>query len=131
MAISELFFLGGPTSLLELSVQALFKVVSNLIPPNTKQVEWCIECDSSENSDSINGIGSSCKCYRYYSNVTDVLSILPFELQENILEVAQKDLDNSSSAQILLGKWKKWFEYLKYIVNAYFNQWIKPQILKL
>ena len=121
MAISELFFLGGPASLLELSVQALFKVISNLIPPNTKQVERCIECESSEYSgcDFINGIRSSCKCYKYYRHVCDVLSILPFELQENILEVAQKDLDNSSSAQILLGMWKKMFEYLKFIV--YFN----------
>ena len=109
MAISELFFLGGPASLLELSVQALFKVISNLIPPNTKQVERCIECESSENSgcDFINGVRSNCKCYKYYRQVCDVLSILPFELQENILEVAQKDLDNSSSAQILLGNMRE------------------------
>ena len=113
MAISELFFLGGPASLLDLSVQALFKVISNLIPPNNKRVERCIECDSSENSgcDFINGIRSSCKCYKYYRQVYDVLSILPFELQENILEVAQKDLDNSSAAQILLGKRIELFEY--------------------
>ena len=105
MAIGELFFLGGPASLMQLSVQTLFKIISRLLPPSTKKVERCLNCESSENSECNFGDGfkSSCKCFRYYSNVCDLLSILPFELQETILEIALKELDNSSSAQILLG----------------------------
>ena len=104
MAIGELFFLGGPASLLELSVQTLIKIIANLLPSNTKKVEWCSGCESGNESSFGREITLNCKCFRYYKNISDLLSTLPFELQEKILEVAQKELDNSNSAQILLGK---------------------------
>ena len=104
MAIGELFFLGGPASLLELSVQTLIKIIPNLLPSNTKRVEWCSGCDAGDDSGFEGEIILNCKCFRYYKNVSDLMCTLPFELQEKILEVAQKELDNSNSAQILLGK---------------------------
>ena len=104
MAIGELFFLGGPASLLELSVQTFIKIIPNLIPPNTKRVEWCSGCELRDYKSFGREITLNCKCFRYYKNISDLLSILPFELQEKILEVAQKELDNSTSAQILLGR---------------------------
>ena len=104
MAIGELFFLGGPASLLELSVQTLIKIIPNLIPPNTKQVEWCSGCELRDYRSFGREITLNCNCFRYYKNISYLLSTLPFELQEKILEVAQKELDNSTSAQILLGR---------------------------
>ena len=104
MAIGELFFLGGPASLLELSVQTLIKIIPNLLPPNTKRVEWCSECETGDYLSFGREIVLNCKCFRYYKNIFNLLSTLPFELQEKTLEVAQKELDNSSSAQILLGR---------------------------
>ena len=105
MAIGELFFVGGPGSLLELSILSLFKGISKIIPQNTKRVEWCIKCKLGDNNcdNYQDGIKSHCNCFRYYQNVFDLISTLPFELQEKILEVAQKELDNSNSAQTLLG----------------------------
>ena len=104
MAIGELFFLGGPASLLELSAQTLIKIIPNFIPPNTKRVEWCSGCEPRDDRSFKREINLNCKCFRYYKNISDLLNILPFELQEKILEVAQKELDNSTSAQILLGR---------------------------
>ena len=45
-----------------------------------------------------------CSCFRYYQQIVDLLCDLPYELNERIVEVAQKELDNSNSVQILLGK---------------------------
>ena len=104
MAIGELFFLGGPASLLELSVQTLIKIIPNLLPQNTKRVEWCSVCEPGDDLSFGRETELDCKCFRYYKNVSNLLSILPFELQEKILEVAQKEMENSTSAQILLGK---------------------------
>ena len=105
MAIGELFFVGGPESLLDLSILSLFKGISKIIPQNSKRVDWCIKCKSGDNNyDNSQGEKKpDCNCYRYYQNVFELISTLPFELQEKILEVAQKELDNSTSAQILLG----------------------------
>ena len=105
MSYDQFIPIARPKSLLYLSTRALFGVVSKVLPENTRKVEWCRVCRrkmATYNPDILKP--SDCNCFRYYKPTMDLLYNLPLELRHRTLEVAQKELDNSTSVQILLGK---------------------------
>ena len=109
-----------PKSLLDLSTHSLFRVISKIIPEHTRKVEWCTLCilNMSNYYDlGVRAQNKKCSCFRYYQQIVDLLCDLPSELNERIVEVAQKELDNSNSVQILLGKKNGSFDLCEFILR--------------
>jgi hypothetical protein len=119
MAHDQFLCMARPKSLLDLATHSLFRVISKIIPEHTRTVEWCTICKS--NMSNYYGLGvdaenKKCRCFRYYQQIVHMLRDLPFELSQRIVDVAQKELDNSNSVQVLLGK-IKWFFRLVFILT--------------
>ena len=120
MAYDQFLCIARPKSLLNLSTHSLFRVISKILPERTRTVEWCSICilNVSNYYDlDVRAQNKKCRCFRYYQQIVDLLCDLPSELNERIVDVAQKELDNSNSVQVLLGK-KKWFFRFVYIFCA-------------
>ena len=97
--------IGRPRALVHLATNSFFRMISKILPSNTSVVETCNDCNAvtnyqnHENDEILN-----CKCYRFYRPVVELFLYLPSDLRKQTLEIAQKELDNSSSFRVLLGR---------------------------
>ena len=97
--------IGRPRALVHLATNSFFCMISKILPSNTCVVEICNDCNAvtnyqnHENDEILN-----CKCYRFYRPVVELFLYLPSDLRKQTLEIAQKELDNSSSFRVLLGR---------------------------
>ena len=97
--------IGRPRALVHLATNSFFRMISKILPSNTSVVETCNDCNAVTNYqnheyDEI----LNCKCYRFYRPVVELFLYLPSDLRKQTLEIAQKELDNSSSFRVLLGR---------------------------
>ena len=119
MAYDQYLCMARPKSLLDLATHSLFSVISKIIPENTRTVEWCTICRlkiSKYYGHDVSSQNKKCRCFRYYHQIVDLLCDLPIELNQRIVDVAQKELDNSNSVQVLLGKKKGSFDLCAFLL---------------
>ena len=112
--------IGRPRALVHLATNSFFRMISKILPSNTSVVEICNDCNAvtnyqnHENDEILN-----CKCYRFYRPVVELFLYLPSDLRKQTLEIAQKELDNSSSFRVLLGRLS--IQCTTRISNCYFS----------
>ena len=105
MSYDKSLSIGRPRALVHLATNSFFRMISKILPPNTSVVEICNDCNavpSSQNHENEEIL--NCKCYRFYRPVVELFLYLPSDLRKQTLEIAQKELDNSSSFRVLLGR---------------------------
>lgn len=105
MAYNRFIHVTGPRTLVDLATHSLFLVVSKILPETTREVKRCHLCKFTIKNDNFDGVeGSPCNCFQYYQHVLGLYRNLPVELRQEILEIAQRELDNTNSVQTLLGR---------------------------
>ena len=97
--------IGRPRALVHLATNSFFCMISKILPSNTSVVEICNDCNAvNNNPNHENDETLNCKCYRFYRPVVELFLCLPSDLRKQTLEIAQKELDNSNSFRVLLGR---------------------------
>ena len=105
MSYDNSLSIGRPRALVHLATNSFFRMISKILPSNTSVVEICNDCNAvNNNPNHENDETLNCKCYRFYRPVVELFLYLPSDLRKQTLVIAQKELDNSNSFRVLLGK---------------------------